>query len=70
MIYNTLKASFLIAIIAVAASQWAYSQADRAALAKLTEQAVASRYVPATTGSIIQSAQATRVDPCTGTTLR
>jgi hypothetical protein len=69
MIYTTLKASFFIAVIALAASQWAYSQADRAALARLTAQA-AARFDPPITGSIIQSVQTARIDPCTGATLR
>jgi hypothetical protein len=69
MLSTTIKAAAAIGIIAYAASQWAYSQADRVALAKLTAEA-AARFEPATTGSIMQAAQATRVDPCNGEPLR
>jgi hypothetical protein len=69
MLSTTIKAAAAIGIIAYAASQWAYSQADRVALAKLTAEATA-RFEPSTTGSIMQAAQATRVDPCNGEPLR
>jgi hypothetical protein len=69
MLSTTIKAVAAIGIIAYAASQWAYSEADRIAMAKLTAQASAS-FDPPTTGSLIQAAQATRIDPCNGQPLR
>lgn len=69
MLSTTIKAAAAIGIIAYAASQWAYSQADRIAMAKLAAEAT-SNFDPPTTGSLMQAAQATRVDPCNGQPLR
>lgn len=69
MLSTIIKASLAIGILAYAASQWAYSEADRIALAKLTAES-ASRFDPPTTGSIMQAAQSTRIDPCNGQPIR
>lgn len=63
MLSTTLKAAAAIGILSFAASQWAYSHADRIALAKLTAE-TAARFDPPTTGSIT-SIQSSRIDPCT-----
>lgn len=63
MIATTLKATAAIGIIAFAASQWAYSEADRIALERLTTEA-AGQFSPATTGSVARAAQSSRIDPC------
>lgn len=63
MLSKTLKAAAAVAVLSFAASQWAYSQADRIALAKLTAE-TAGRFDPLTTGSTAQSAQSYRIDPC------
>jgi len=69
MLSTILKAAIAIGFLAYAASQWAYSEADRVALAKLTADS-ASRFDPPTTGSIMQAAQSARIDPCNGQPIR
>jgi hypothetical protein len=69
MLSTVIKSALAIGILAYAASQWAYSEADRIALAKLTAES-ASRFDPPTTGSIMHSAQSPRIDPCNGEPIR
>lgn len=74
MIYNTLKAALIVAVLTVAAGQWLYSQADRRALERLVSDGF-----PLTTGSVGQASDrsapqgfaafpgdslALRLDPC------
>ena len=79
MVYRTLKAAIFIGLLTLAAGQYAYNAADRAALERLA-QASAQDGDPLTTGSVggtaasrsqswsipglPSAANAVRLDPC------
>ncbi len=78
MVYRTLKAAIFIGLLTLAAGQYAYNAADRAALERLTRASVQNGD-PLTTGSIDDgdrsraswsipglpsAANAVRLDPC------